>query len=376
MVSADHNRGSEIPVEAPLFITAFSEEGERFEELIERGGAVPKWLRKAIHLRVHAPSGAFADADKRTLKHVGTYENCLRLLDADWIWKPPPPNRKALEIIRNSVEDAVSSIEYWTNDVRTLSVDFAHPIVSVQPDLNDRRSGSGHEARYYAVVRRDERTVVHVPATGYFYLEMLFLENGPLVVPRALLDTDLPGAFWGFTEHRLPVAARFAAKRILEGLPQKLNETSDVWRIAAAHAVLAHREFLPQYGATILSTLKEMRSLDAAILTALTGMALLSEGGGDKEQVKKDLRRAVTLSSRSRAIYGETVRWLDAKLGVIRELVLRDVRDDTLKDELKSISDWLSQSFIGGQAAAYLGEAPREGKGWHQILTQKKTLES
>ncbi|MEY9120616.1 hypothetical protein [Bradyrhizobium yuanmingense] len=233
------------------------------------------------------------------------------------------------------------------------------------------------EAKCYAVVRRNEKMTVHVPATGHFYLEMLFLAKGPVVVPRALLDTDLPGAFWGFTEHQLPVAAKFAAKAILENLSKDLSTgSSDIWRIAAGHAILTHREYLPEYGATILAGLETMRSSDAALVIALLGMALLTSGGGDKEKVKKDLRSAVTLLSKSRPLYGETVRWLDAKFALIRELAERDLADDSLKGELDSISDLLSQSFAGGQAAAYLGDAPRGGEDWFEILAQKKTLEN
>ena len=224
-------------------------------------------------------------------------------------------------------------------------------------------------------MRRKDHTVVHVLNAGQFYVDVLASENGFEAVPRALLDTSLAGAFWGFTEHQNSVAAKFVARRMLSVMfGDKKFSARAPWIAAAAHALLAHRDLLPEYGANVLMLLKSAYAPapDGSFLQALIGMAQLSLGTGDKEAVKKDVRNAIASLAGRQAMYGETIRWLDAKFSVLKDLAQRELKDASLEDELNAISDWLLRSYAGGQIAAYIGEAPLKGEGWHDALAQKK----
>jgi hypothetical protein len=353
---------------APLFVTALSKDGKWHELLLERGHKAPEWLRTAVQIRIQAPSGETRDATFTGGKTDDAYDTCLSLLGPRRAWAPS---------IKRATASAAADLELWTLDEAPVSI-TAGPVLTLRRRSDAKASASGMTC--YAVIRRKDRPAVWVFSnTGRFYLEQVSLTDGEQLVPRALLDLGLAGAFWGFTEHQNAPAATCAARRLLESVSQNISqERSPAQIAAAAHAVLAHRELLPDYGEKVLAILgqKSAPSPDAALLKALIGMALLSNRAHNKEAVKDDVRAAIKALAAQRAIFGETVRWLDAKFEVIRHLALRDLYDGTLKDELKAISDWLGTSFAGGQAAAYLGEAPLEGEGWHNALAEKKTLKS
>lgn len=163
-------------------------------------------------------------------------------------------------------------------------------------------------------------------------------------MPRALLDTSLAGAFWGFTEHQSPAAAELAAKRLLSVIfDHPPTPPPAPWIAAAAHAVLAHRFLLPEYGDRVLKllALPDAPTPDAEFLRAVVGMAQLGLGKGDADTVKQDVRAAIVALAGHRATYGETVRWLDMKFTVLRELALREFDDAGLKDKLDAVAKWL-----------------------------------
>lgn len=357
-----------LPGAPPLFVTAFSEDGKRHEELLESGQPAPKWFNSAPFVRVQAPNGLVKDGILSSEGPDGPYEKCLSLLGAKRAWAPP--------VLDTSAAAKVASLELWTKEEGEVS-DGA--VLTLRRPSSGSGKGlfanDGH-LFCYAVVRRKDNTTVHVQNAGRFYLDVLSLGDGPEAVPRALLDTSLAGAFWGFTEHQNPAAAELAAKRLLSvifhtpGAPPPPAP----WIAAAGHAVLAHRSLLPEYGEKVLSLLGSPAAPtpDAEFLKAVVGMALLSLEKGDKDAVKKDVHAAILALAEHRATYGETVRWLDTKFSILRELALREFNEAGLKAKLDAVAKWLRTSYAGGQIAAYLGEAPIKGRGWHNVLAQKK----
>jgi hypothetical protein len=358
----------------PLFVTAFSEDGKRHEELLESGQPAPKWFKSAPYVRVEAPSGEVTDGVLSADGPDDPYEKCLWLFGAKRAWAPA--------VLETSAADTVASLELWTNQAGEASVSEGAVLTLRRPTNGTTKIGKGLFASdgnlsCYAVVRRKDKTTVYVPNAGRFYLDVLSLDDGRETVPRALLDTGLAGAFWGFTEHQSPAAAELAAKRLLSVIFDSPTAPPPApWIAAAAHAVLAHRSLLPMYGDRVLKLLAspDAPSPDAEFLRAIVGMAQLGLGKGDKETVKQDVRAAIVALAGHRATYGETVRWLDIKFSVLRELALREFKDAGLKDKLNAVAKWLRTSYAGGQVAAYLGEAPIKGLGWHDVLAQKKKV--
>ncbi|WP_316197049.1 hypothetical protein [Bradyrhizobium sp. SZCCHNS3053] len=362
-----------LPGAPPLFVTAFSKEGKRYEELLESGQPAPKWFNSAPYVRVQAPSGEVTDGVLSGDGPDDPYEKCLWLFGAKRAWAP--------EVLEMSAAGSVASLELWTNEEGATSVSEGTVLTLRRPTDGTTKIGKGLFASdgklsCYAVIRRKDKTTVHVPNAGRFYLDVLSLDDGLEAVPRALLDTSLAGAFWGFTEHQNPAAAERAAKRLLSVIfDNPAKPPPAPWIAAAAHAVLAHRSLLPIYGDRVLKLLAtpEAPAPDAEFLRAVVGMAQLGLGKGDADAVKQDVRAAIFALARHRATYGETVRWLDMKFTVLRELALREFKDDGLKEKLDAVAEWLRTSYAGGQIAAYVGEAPiPKGLGWHDVLAQKK----
>ncbi|MEY9120617.1 hypothetical protein [Bradyrhizobium yuanmingense] len=116
MSETDRHLGNQIPTSAPLFVTATAGHGEPSQSVIQRGAQLPPWLRRAVHVRVQAPSGEFADADGDALKRLSTYDDLLSLLDVDWIWKPRPIGGRFAQTVDRHVEK--TDVEYWTTDDR------------------------------------------------------------------------------------------------------------------------------------------------------------------------------------------------------------------------------------------------------------------
>jgi hypothetical protein len=357
----------------PLFVTAFSTLGDRHETLVEENSQIPDWFGKATHVRVAAPSGSYKDASLNGRPGGDIYKRCLTILGAEHAWAPE---------VSGTIVDSPIELEIWTADDAAVEITEG-PVLETRRTPPKNGGDDTDTMPFYAVVRRKNGSAAYVASAGRIYLDVNADSGGLQYVPRALLDAGLAGAFWGFTEHHNPPAAALAAKRLLSVLfdpPSAKDKPKDpAWVAAAAHAVLTHRDLLPTYGANVIAALDTSVAgmPDSALLKALVGMARLAIGKGSKETVKHDVRDAVTQLSKQRAVYGETVRWLDAKFSVLSELMLRDLPDAKLKGELASIRDWLSKSYVGGQAAAYEGDAPYAGKdGWHDILAfQKKTLE-
>ena len=356
----------EVP---PLFVTAFSQDGKRFESLLESELPAPAWFGSAVQVRVQAPSGEGTDGALAKAKPEDAYTICLTMVGPNRAWAP--------DVSDAAVPKTVVGLELWTDDPAAASVS-AGPVLTLQ---RPRARGDGpvfagdNELSCYAVVRRKDHTAAYVSNAGRFYLDVLPFGEGTEPVPRALLDTGLAGAFWGFTEHQNSAAAKLAAKRLLSVLFDKSTKPSKSWIAAASHAVLTYRDLLPDYGDKVLSLLRgpEAPAPDAALLRALIGMGQLGLGQGDEKVVKSDVRAAIAALSRERVTYGETVRLLDAKFSILCELALKEFADGQLKDELAAISAWMGKAYAGGQIAAYLGEAPIKGDRWHDALAQKKT---
>jgi hypothetical protein len=350
--------------EAPLFVTAYSPKGHWHEALLEKGEPAPAWFASPHHVRIQAPSGAWEDTRTEGLDPSEAYDTCLALLGARRAWAPLVVD-----------EAAVPGLEVWTHEEVPVSV-TPGAVLRVRRMSYGRMLGGAPVGVCYAAMRRKEGPAVWVRSTGWFYLDKLPIGNGVEVVPRGLLDLGLAGAFWGFTEHQNSTAARLAATRLLSLVCKDVARNwPSTWAAAAAHAVLTYRELLPNYGETVLALLdgKNAAGPDFLFLKALLGMARLSDHVGNKEAVKRDVRAAISALAHKRALYGETIRWLDAKFDVISHLALRDFHDGDIKKELAAISDWLRSSFAGGQAAVYLGDVPLDGEGWHDAFAEKKT---
>jgi len=357
-----------LPGAPPLFVIAFSRDGKRFESLLESGLPAPDWFGSAVQVRVQAPSGERTDGTLAKIKPEDAYTICLAMVGPKRAWAP--------DVLDPAARNMVVGLELWTDDPAAASVSGGPVLTLQRPTARGDRPvfGGDNDLSCYAVVRRRDNTAVYVSHAGRFYLDILPLGDGAEPVPRALLDTSLAGAFWGFTEHQNPAAAKLAAQRLLSVIFNKPAPPPPSWIAAASHAVLTYRDLLPDYGDKVLSLLRgpEAPAPDAVLLRALIGIGQLGLGKGDEEVVMRDLRAAITALSGERARYGETVRLLDARFSILRELALNKFSDGKLRDELAAVSVWLGKSYAGGQIAAYLGEAPIKGDGWHDALAQKK----
>lgn len=356
-----------LPSAPPLFVTAFSEAGERQEALVERGAKAPEWLAGSDSVRVQSPGGKTCMADLTDTKS-DLYDALLEIVGgAELAWASIALEGRISEDKLDQVRDRIDHIEWWVSG-------DDEPEKTSGP-LFALRHGKRFNPNCFAVVHRTDSTMVYVPHAERFYIDLLPSPRGTVAVPRALADTSLAGAFWGYTEHNASDASRVAAGILLERLSDGSAPMSSAWLAASAHAVLFHREYLKAHGLRVRELLRSgtVPDADAAILIAFLGMALLALKATDENTVLKDLRAAVASLATNRVTYGETLRLLDAKFAVVADIARRELKDDSLEQDIRQVSSWLSQAYVGGQIAAYAGEAPLPGPGWHDALAQKKT---
>lgn len=102
-----------LPGAPPLFVTAFSEDGRRHEELLESGQPAPKWFNSAPFVRVQAPNGLVKDGVLSSEEPGGPYEKCLSLLGAKRAWAPA--------VLDTSAAAKVASLELWTKEEGEVS---------------------------------------------------------------------------------------------------------------------------------------------------------------------------------------------------------------------------------------------------------------
>ncbi|TPN82556.1 hypothetical protein FJ987_30310 [Mesorhizobium sp. CU2] len=351
----------------PLFVTAYSNSGEWMQALVENGKDAPEWLRNAPQVRIQTPGGRAWDGKLRTGNGISFYDALIKRVGGrSRAW--------ASTVFDNasSVPEAVKSIsklELWTTHTDDASVSSGPLFVLNEPVPLDGEQSS------VAVVRRLDKTVAYVPNADRFYIDILPSPLGSEAVPRAIVDTDLPGAFWGFMEHQVSAAGRVVAARLLGEIESgDLPELPAAWIAASAHAVLSFSEFLPVYGPRVLELLGSSRvpEPDASLLVVLIELASIAPGKKSSLMVDNILK-AVAVLAKERVVYGETLRWLDLRFDALRQVARSSASDPQVDDDLASVADWLGKSYIGGQIATYAGEAPMVGKGWHDALAQKKT---
>lgn len=357
------------PLPPPLFVTAVSEMGEHQEALVERDTVAPSWLTRSPRVRVQSPGGHTRVANLDGVPVENLYERLLHILGgADLAWAPAALHGRVPQAALDRARERIDNVECWV---------FGNE----EPKLNAGPLFSFGEWRHQnpeciVVVRRSDKSAVYVPHADHFYIELLPSPNGTDAVPRALVDTGLAGAYWGYSEHHLGDASRIAARLLLQRLFDGSSGSPDAaWIAAAAHAVLFHRELLSPYGQKVSSLLGAgtVPEADARFLIALLGMAMLGLKLSDEDKVRSDLRSAISALAKDRVTYGETLRLLDAKFSVIVDIAQREMKDEALSGQIEAISGWLSKAYVGGQIAAYAGEAPLLGGDWHDALAQKKT---
>lgn len=359
----------------PLYVIAFSMSGARHECLLEEQILPPEWFAGEMHVRIEAPSGEAADFDLLDANPSEGYDTCLSILGADRGWAPTIRERGPLLRLPELDIDLLGDSGVEIAGGAILRVE-PRPDGSKANPRSDRFRGAGT-----IVVRNGSGSSIEAVNSGLFFLQEVPSSAATRdYAPWCLLDTGLPGAFWGFSEHQNANASFLTAVRLLSVLFDQdgSGKTSDpAWLAAAAHAVLAHRRLLPEYGERILESLGsgKMAEPEATLLSVLVGMARLSTGHGDEDVVRANLKEAISLLSSNRPMFGETVRRLDAIFNVLAELVVRDAGGVEVQKQLADIRNWLSHAYPGGQAAAYrIQENGREARRPAAATSPKKKV--
>lgn len=355
----------------PLFVTALSMSGERHEVLLEEETPTPDWFSGGMHVRVEAPSGESSDFELHGISPSEGYGTCLRMLGPERAWAPQIRGRRPLV--------HVPELEVLGEVDAGFEV-LAGTVLEVR-SYPDPTAAAGQEHTFphrLVVVRNGDGNWIEAAHSGLFYLhEVASDATTSSYAPWCLLDTGLPGAFWGFSEHHNAHASFLTAKRLLAVLFDQVSPPGarePAWTAAAAHAILAHRSLLPAYGERILEKLEggNVLEAEATLLSVLVQMAYLSMGRGDEGRIRKDLKSAIALLSESRPVFGETVKWLDSHFNVLAELVERDSDGRDSARQLVAIRDWRGHAYPGGQAAAYMIGRDTPDRDASAITSKKK----
>lgn len=359
----------------PLFVTGFTEDGVRHEALLDAASEGPGWMLGKVSVRVSAPGGASAQAELRDARPENAYMQCCDLIGEDRMWMPVPTGYERA----NALE-----CELWSRGEATVENDDRWLRVHLSDPREDRVDPESSERpRFVAVIRNPEGTVLHTVADSWFFLDVapFGVSNGDVVVPRAIVDTGLAGALWGFIEQHNHSASSMVAERLLSVLFERKSgqqSTQLITLIAAAHAVLTHRELIENFGSRLVKELSGLKSniADLPLLIALIELAMPTTDVVIRKQKLAYARTALAILAQRPPIFGETLRWLDAKFAVLAALMHDAAHGDDpqLDADLTAVSDRLETSIVGGQLAVYVGEPPLQ-----EILgasAQKKTLET
>ncbi|WP_133122884.1 hypothetical protein [Zhengella mangrovi] len=237
--------------------------------------------------------------------------------------------------------------------------------------------------RYYAVVRNNDGPAAYVVNGATVYLDRDNSGPNQRFVPRAILDTGLPGAFWGFNEHGNPAASFLVAKRLLESeFPSGAGNRTHklITTVAAGHAILIHRQLLSGYSSAVLAALKmaDDQVADIALLKAFINMAQAGTKHEDKASFFHLIRSAIKISALRRPIFGETLRLLNDHFNILVDIARSGPSDPTLASDVSAVNNMLHSSYIGGQSATYLGFPKLEDRAaWRNVVaSKKKTLKN
>lgn len=353
----------------PLFVVALSEKGARHEGLIEPDVRAPSWLRGNLSVRVSAPNGETAETMLEAISPETSYERCLQLIRPNFGWKPT----------QDEPQDASPlKVEVWSHEhVDVTSYDtWLHITADGFPSRPAATDDTTLLPQCVAVVRHRDGTVFYSKASHLFYLELYRGESDdPFIVPKGIIDTGLPGAFWGFVEQRNRLASEHAAERLLVSLFEEKSGVAhnEVDLAAASHALLNCRDLLPRFGKHVLTEIDGLKGQvsDLVLMKALLQLAMSSSRELTRETIIQDVRHSFSVLAEAPPIFGETLRWLDAKYSVLVEL-LKEHGDSALSHDVEKVGDILSASFVGGQLAVYEGDPPETYE--FKQLAQKKTL--
>ncbi|MGR9249965.1 hypothetical protein [Rhizobium leguminosarum] len=350
----------------PLFVTAYSH-GKRYEDLLEAGRVGPRWFKGELSLQIDTPGGASVHAELEAATPKSSYEQCLDFVGGNSAWL------QELE----PHEHANLDFELWSSSNVKINErgNWLHIVDEFENDFDRKREAS---PMFVAVVRNPDGTVVH-GRTGRF-LSLDVRENvfdDHLFIPKAIVDTGLAGAFWGFAYQNNRPASNRVAKRLLSETFGDGKQSRDlIALVAAAHAVLAHRDLLDAYGEQVINGLSHLPSNlpDVQFLLTLLRLVTIARNPHDHDEITDEIRESISVLAHDRPVFGETLRWLDAKLSVLVDIIRqRKARDDSsFEANVGLVREMMSHAFVGGQVAVYLGEPPAE-----QIdgaLAQKKIL--
>ncbi|MFN3132455.1 hypothetical protein [Roseibium sp.] len=350
----------------PLFVVAYSSGGQRHEGLLEADTPMPEWLNGRLDLRVAAPSGAFLDF--RTEQGANAdYAHCLNCIGVERAWSPPvcgtvtPPD-----------------FEVWASGETDIDVENVGAVLAIKAT----RPFKDKQTDLYAVVRNNGGSPAYVVNGTRVYLDPDYYDPDHRFVPRAILDTGLAGAFWGFNEHRNPAASYLVAKRLLEAefsAETRAPKHELIPAVAAAHAILIHRSLLNEYGLAVLAALEaaEDQTADIVLLKAFIRMAMISTNGEDTKGLSDLVQTAIHVTASRRPVFGETLRLLNNQFSVLVDIVRSGPSGHTVAPDVKTVNAMLHHSFLGGQSATYLGSPEIElGAGWRNVVASKKKKRS
>lgn len=345
----------------PLFVTAYAD-GKRHVSLLEHDRTAPAWFQGDLALQIDSPGGTQVQADLHDASRELAYTQCLRLMGRESVWRQesekPPAN---------------ISFELWSQRKVEVESD-ANWLRVVDNDRVRAKNPFENGSAFVAIVRNDEGTVAYSLSGGYLFLDVRqTLGDHDVYVPNPIIDTGLPGTFWGYCLHNNRPASERVAWRLLRQLVRRrrdpIEHNDPIMAVAAAHALLTHRNYIGKFGERVLNALGSVRIYlpDVEILIALLKLAMQRLG-------PEDARETIAILGRQRPIFGETLRWVSAQFSTLAAISRESENFD--RDEFQSKFEaaglMLSQSFIGGQMAVYSGEPSDDG--FWGSYSQKKTL--
>jgi small subunit ribosomal protein S10 len=337
----------------PFYVTAFSSDGLRHEGLVESDKLAPKWFRGKLTLHISAPSGTSAETVLDNATPESGYRECLRLIGRNFVWKP-------VQATGENFEPPV--FELWSSE--DADVELVQTWIRVATPTNS-------SSRCVAVVRHVNGTVLHTEAHGLMYIDVGHGRwDETVFVPRAIIDTGLAGAFWGFVEQNNRSASGMVTKALLARLFDEDHlSPSEVNLVAASHALLTHKGLLSKYGDRLLSSLDLASSVvtDLILLRALIELALRSPKKDLRETLVKHVCESLAEIVKCPPTYGETLRLLDAKYSLLSRLMDQSEAGPEVARDLELVGETLTRAFVGGQLAVYVGEPDH-------VLDQKKNF--
>jgi hypothetical protein len=344
----------------PLFVTAYAD-GKRHVSLLEHDRTAPAWFKGDLVLQIESPGGTQVQADLHDASRELAYTQCLGLVGREFVWRQEPESRPANV-----------SFELWSQREVEIEGD-ANWLRVVDNDRVRGKNPFENGSAFVAVVRNEEGTVAYSLSGAYLFLDVRHSGDNEVYVPNAIVDTGLPGTFWGYCLHNNRPASERVAWRLLRQLVRRrkdpIEHNDPIMAVAAAHALLTHRDYIGEFGERVLNALGSVRVYlpDVEILITLLKLAM-------QRLAPEDARQAISTLGHYRPVFGETLRWVSAQFSTLAA-ISRESENfdrDEFQSEFEAAGLMLSQSFIGGQMAVYSGE-PSDNGFWGSY-SQKKTL--